>query len=333
MALLEIRDLNVRFRNQPPGRSAISDLSLSLPKGSTTAVLGESGSGKSLTAKAIMGLLPSSAEITSGSIVFDDREIVGAPEAVLRRLRGDAIGMVFQDALTALNPTTTVGNQIAEVHRIHERISRREARDRAVEALRAVRIPDAARRARDYPFQFSGGMRQRAMLAMAIARNPALLIADEPTTALDVTVQAQILELLQELSAERGMTVLLITHDVGVAAQIAQHAVVMYGGRVAEHGTIDEILNHPSHPYTSGLLGSVPGPQFRGRDLPTIHGAPPNLAALPSGCAFHTRCELATEVCRSAIPSVARFGPSHSSWCHHAKEDIHEVHSRQAQEA
>ncbi|WP_265443625.1 ABC transporter ATP-binding protein [Flexivirga meconopsidis] len=322
LPLLQIRDLHIRFQKDGAQLDAISDLSLDIERGSTTVVLGESGSGKSLTAKAVMGLLPPGAEVVSGSVRFDGRELVGLADRELRRLRGDAIAMIFQDALTALNPVTPIGNQIAEVHRIHERISKREAWSRAVASLDAVRIPDAARRAKDYPFQFSGGMRQRAMIAMAITRNPDLLIADEPTTALDVTVQAQILELLDDLRAERNLALLLITHDIGVAAQSADNAVVMYAGRLAERGTIGEILDEPAHPYTSGLLGSVPGPEHRGRDLPTIQGAPPSLDDLPGGCAFHPRCALATDVCRDRLPARTDFTTTHTTWCHHAEEAL-----------
>lgn len=327
MALLEIQDLNLRFHKRGEVRQALSSIDLRLEHGTTTVVLGESGSGKSLTAKAIMGLLPPGAETTSGSIKFDGQELVGASERSMQRLRGDAIAMVFQDAMTALNPVTPVGDQIAEVHRIHERVTKKVARTRAIEALDAVGIPDARRRAKDYPFQFSGGMRQRAMIAMAIARNPQLLIADEPTTALDVTVQAQILDLLEGLCTDRDMTLLLITHDIGVAAQVADHAVVMYAGQLAERGTVTDVLDDSSHPYTQGLLGSVPGPQFRGRDLPTIQGAPPSLDRMPSGCAFHPRCPLATEICTTRIPEATTLGDSHTSWCHHTQEarDEHRI--------
>lgn len=255
-SLLDVRNLRVDFGTGQRRTVAIDGLNLQMAPGSTLAVLGESGSGKSVTAKAIMGLLPAQARVSAEHITFAGTDLLALDAKAHRSVLGAQIAMVFQDALTSLNPVVPVGKQIAEMYRIHRRCDRREAQDRAVEMMRTVKIPDAARRSRDYPFQFSGGMRQRVMIAMALALEPQLIIADEPTTALDVTVQAQILDVLTELREQRGMALMLITHDLGVAAQVADNALVMYAGRAAEVATMDELLDRPAHPYTRGLLAT-----------------------------------------------------------------------------
>ncbi|HWU28185.1 MAG TPA: ABC transporter ATP-binding protein, partial [Microbacterium sp.] len=277
-ALLEVQNLSLEFRSQgAPPIAALQDVSFTLDRGETLAVLGESGSGKSITAKAIMGILPRPAShITGGRILFDGDDLLTLSAARLRKVQGARIAMVFQDALSALNPVQTVATQIAELYRVHRGMPKKQAHEAAVDMMRAVRIPDAANRANDYPFQFSGGMRQRIMIAMALALEPDILIADEPTTALDATVQAQILELLGEITQERRMALLMITHDLGVAGQLADRALVMYAGRVAESGPIGPMFDNPAHPYTKGLLGSIPNAAHRGGDLPTIQGLPPD---------------------------------------------------------
>ena len=303
--LLEVRHLGVEFRTRHGALPAIDDLSFSIAHGSTLAVLGESGSGKSVTAKAIMGILPTPpARVTHGEILLEGDDLLAMPRKEFRTVQGARIAMVFQDSLTSLNPVVPIAHQVAEPFRIHRGASRRDAMTAAVDMLRAVRIPDAANRAKDYPFQFSGGMRQRVMIAMALALDPQLLIADEPTTALDVTVQAQILDLLGTLQADRGMALMLITHDLGVAGQIAEQALVMYAGGLAEYAPMAELMDRPAHPYSRGLIGSIPGPRHKGHELPTIPGLPPQLDARPAGCSFSPRCEFATDLCRVEAPAV-----------------------------
>ncbi|WP_347350577.1 ABC transporter ATP-binding protein [Intrasporangium sp.] len=322
--LLEVRGLSVQFRSAEGPLTAIDDLSFTIGHGQALAVLGESGSGKSVTAKAIMGILPQpAAKVTAGQVLLEGEDLLALTPKRLRAVRGAKIAMVFQDALTSLNPVVPVGAQIAEMYRIHRGDNRRDAQAKAVEMMRAVRIPDARNRAADYPFQFSGGMRQRVMIAMALALDPQLLIADEPTTALDVTVQAQILDLLQELRSERGMALMLITHDLGVASQVADEALVMYAGSAVERAPMAELMQRPSHPYTLGLLSSVPGPEHRAKDLPTIPGLPPLLSNRPTGCSFHPRCSFATDLCRQTRPAVVAGLPGREVACHHWEEVAH----------
>ena len=327
-ALLEVQNLSLEFRGSRGAGPivALQDVSFSLDRGETLAVLGESGSGKSITAKAVMGILPKpAAQVTAGRILFEGADLLQLPAPKLRAVQGARIAMVFQDALSALNPVQTVSAQIAELYRVHRGLGRREAKERAIEMMRLVRIPDAAKRADDYPFQFSGGMRQRIMIAMALALDPDVLIADEPTTALDATVQAQILELLAEVTAERRMALMMITHDMGVAGQLADRALVMYAGRVAEHGPIDAVFDNPAHPYTRGLLGSIPGAAHRGQDLPTIPGLPPDIARRPPGCSFNPRCAYATAECASLEPALVAFADDRAAACHHREEVLADV--------
>ncbi|MFD1936570.1 MULTISPECIES: ABC transporter ATP-binding protein [Nonomuraea] len=309
--LLEVKGLGVAFR----GLRAVDNVGFRLDKGRTLGIVGESGSGKSVTSLAIMGL-HREAEV-SGEILFDGQQLVGAPPESLRRLRGRRMAMIFQDPLSSLHPHYTVGEQIAEAHRLHFGSSRRAARERAMEMLAEVGIASPKDRVGDYPHQFSGGMRQRVMIAMALACEPDLLIADEPTTALDVTVQAQILELIKKIQDDRGLAVVLITHDLGVVARVADEVLVMYGGRVAEQASADEIFDRSRHPYTRGLLDSLPRlDEDDDTPMRTIPGSPPSLLAPPSGCAFHPRCPQRMEVCERDLPLLTRTSPGHLAACH-----------------
>ena len=318
-ALLDVRGLTVEFRTRDGVARAADGVDLRVERGRTLAVIGESGCGKSVTAAAIMGIVAPPGQVTAGQIAFNGVDLVGLDDKARRALRGTQMAMVFQDAPSALNPVMQVGKQIAEMFRVHQGMSRKEAFARAVELMDSVRIPSAAARARDFPHQLSGGMRQRVMIAMAIALGPQLLIADEPTTALDVTVQAQILDLLAELKRELDMSVLLITHDLGVASQAADDVVVMYAGRVAERGPVDEVFAEPGHPYTRALLDSVPGRHAAG-ELPAIPGMPPQLTRMPPGCAFAPRCGFAQALCVAAVPQLREFGQGRDVACVRAAE-------------
>jgi len=322
--LLEVVDLRIEFRSGRETVYAVNGAGFSVEPGETAAILGESGSGKSVTASAVMRLLQCPpAVVTGGAIRFKGDDVLAMPLGQWRRRCGREIAMVFQDALAALNPVFTVGWQIAELFRAHGEHSGKAAEARAVELLARVGIPDPVNRARDYPHQFSGGMRQRVMIAMAIALGPDLLIADEPTTALDVTVQAQIMDLLQDLQREIGMAVVLITHDLGVVADVADHVAVMYAGRVVERGTVRDVLGRPAHPYTRALLDSVPQLQGNSSMLRPIVGSPPDMAAMPAGCAFHPRCRFATGECRSVPPPRVAVAPGRIAECHHAERVFH----------
>ncbi|AEW96329.1 MULTISPECIES: ABC transporter ATP-binding protein [Streptomycetaceae] len=323
--LLDVRDLHVEFRTRDGVAKAVNGVSYTVHAGETLAVLGESGSGKSVTAQAIMGILDSPpGRVTGGEILFRGTDLLtmGRPER--RRVRGDRMAMIFQDALSALNPVLTVGRQLAEMFTVHRGMSRKDALGKAVELMERVRIPAARQRAGDYPHQFSGGMRQRIMIAMAMALGPELIIADEPTTALDVTVQAQVMELLAELQRELRMGLILITHDLGVVADVADTIAVMYAGRIVEHAPVHEIYRRPAHPYTKGLLESIPRLDRKGRELYAIKGLPPSLLAVPSGCAFHPRCPLARPVCATDEPPLYQVGPGRGSACHFWKECLGE---------
>jgi oligopeptide transport system ATP-binding protein len=303
--LLEVQDLKLYFKVKAGYVHAVNGVSFSVKPGERVGVVGESGCGKSVTALSIMRLIPQPpGEYIGGSVLFEDEDLLSLPESQMRRIRGSKIGMIFQDPMTCLNPTMTVGAQIAEGLRIHLKVSKDEAMKRAISLLDQVGIPDAARRINSYPHQFSGGMRQRVMIAIALACNPKLLIADEPTTALDVTVQAQILELINGVCKEFGTAVILITHDLGVVAGMTDRVVVMYAGKVVETAPTDELFANPRHPYTLGLLDSVPRlDEQRTSMLRTIEGAPPDLVHPPAGCPFMPRCAFARAICRT-MPSL-----------------------------
>ncbi|MFC8713975.1 ABC transporter ATP-binding protein [Streptomyces sp. NPDC057197] len=319
--LLEVRDLHVEFRTRDGIAHAVNGVSYEVDAGRTLAVLGESGSGKSVTAQAIMGILDMPPGcITGGEILFQGRDLLKLPEEERRAVRGAKIAMIFQDALSSLNPVLTVGDQLAEMFTVHRGLSRRQARAKAVELMDRVRIPAAAQRVRDYPHQFSGGMRQRIMIAMALALEPDLIIADEPTTALDVTVQAQVMDLLAELRREFDMGLILITHDLGVVADVADEIAVMYAGRIVERAPVHELYKRPAHPYTRGLLESIPRLDQKGRELYAIKGLPPNLTRIPAGCAFHPRCPMARDVCRTDVPPLYEVDARRGSACHFWRE-------------
>ena len=315
-ALLEVRDLTVEFPAAGGAwLPAVRDLSLSLAPGETLGLVGESGCGKSVTALAILRLLPPQAR-ARGAILFEGRNLLELSEEEMRQVRGAGIAMVFQEPMTALNPVMRVGDQVAEAVLAHGKPAQAQAWQRAVEALRDVGLPDAERRARDYPFQLSGGMRQRVMIAMAIVNRPQLLIADEPTTALDVTIQAQILELLAELQRKLGLAMLFISHDLAVVSQVAGRVAVMYAGSMVETGSAQDVLTRALHPYTRGLLAAVPTLRTeRGRPLQAIEGTVPALGALPPGCAFEPRCGLRVPECARALPSLAQVAPGHWVRC------------------
>jgi peptide/nickel transport system ATP-binding protein len=317
MALLEVNHVSVQLPTQRGPAAAVRDVSFSLERGQTLGLIGESGCGKSITALALMGLLPDSA-VLSGSICFDRQELVGMSDAGLQRLRGDRIGMIFQEPMTALNPVHTIGHQGAEPLRLHRGVSAPAARQQAIGLLDRVGIADAARRIDAYPHQFSGGQRQRITIAMALACGPDLLIADEPTTALDVTVQGQILDLIGDLVRERGMALLLISHDLGVIAQNAERMLVMYGGTVLESGATQAVFANMAHPYTRGLFAARPKlGATRGERLNTIQGSVPELVDLPAGCPFFDRCPLATAGCALTRPVVSDLGQMHEASCWH----------------
>ncbi|HZY99925.1 MAG TPA: ABC transporter ATP-binding protein [Candidatus Baltobacteraceae bacterium] len=315
MSLLEVKNLRVTFRTEDGPVTAVNGLSLQLGAGETLGIVGESGSGKSVTALSIMRLLAKNAAVTADRIAFDGENLPEKSEAEMRKIRGHKIAMIFQDPMTSLNPVLTIGEQIAEAVRVHLGLSKHDARDRAVEMLEKVRIPSPAARLNDYPHQFSGGMRQRVMIAMALSCNPQLLIADEPTTALDVTIQAQVLELMNELQQETGAAIILITHDLGVVAEVCKNVLVMYGGNMVEYGTAEQIFGDPGMPYTQGLLASLPRlDDTEHRRLEPIKGQPPNLLNLPPGCAFAPRCIYRMAICDDPV-RLYDLGEGHVSRC------------------
>jgi peptide/nickel transport system ATP-binding protein len=328
--LLEIRDLSTGFITESGIVKAVDGVSLTIEKGQTVCVVGESGSGKSVTSLTVMRLSDyNGGQVLGGEILFHGEDLLKKSQDEMRKIRGRKIAMIFQEPMNALNPVFTVGDQIAEVVRLHEKVSKEAAWARAVEMLRMVGIPEPEIRARQYPHELSGGMCQRVVIAMALVCRPELVIADEPTTALDVTVQAQILDLLRDLQKELNTAILLITHDMGVAAEMADRIAVMYAGALVEEGTVEQIFSRPHHPYTIGLLQSIPGLEGeRGTELYTIRGSIPNLSRLPSGCRFHPRCPFATERCRQEAPPLRDLGDGRRSACWLAEE----VASGQAQE-
>jgi oligopeptide/dipeptide ABC transporter ATP-binding protein len=319
--LLEVDNLFIEFHTRDGVAKVINGVSYYLNPGETLAVLGESGSGKSVTAQAIMGILDMPpGKITGGRILYQGRDMLTMSAEERRRIRGDEISMVFQDALSSLNPVFTVGNQISETLRKRKGMSKADATKRAIELMEQVKIPAAKARVKDYPHQFSGGMRQRVMIAMALAMDPKVLIADEPTTALDVTVQAQIMDLLADLRRDLNMAMILITHDLGVVADVADRIAVMYAGRIVEHADVHALYKKPAHPYTEGLLDSIPRLDAKGTELATIKGLPPNLMRPPSGCTFHPRCKYAQQICVTTNPPLLDLGAGRTSACHFAKE-------------
>jgi oligopeptide/dipeptide ABC transporter ATP-binding protein len=327
--LLEVRDLAVEFRTRRGTVNAVNGINYTLDERETLAILGESGSGKSVSAQAIMGIIPSPPGfITSGEILFRGDDMLRMSKKERRGLRGQRIAMIFQDALSALNPVFTVGWQLAEPYRVHRGTSKSEARRYALELMERVKIPSAKERLGAYPHEFSGGMRQRVMIAMALALDPDIIIADEPTTALDVTVQAQVMQLLADLQDEMGMGLILITHDLGVVADVADRLCVMYAGKLVEKADVHELYRKPAHPYTEGLIASIPRADLKGQALNPIVGSPPDLTQLPSGCSFHPRCPYARERCTTDVPPLYEVtgeggGRDRLSACHYWEEVLH----------
>jgi peptide/nickel transport system ATP-binding protein len=323
--LLEVEGLKTYFFVRQGVVKAVEDLSFSLQSGEKLAIVGESGCGKSMTALSILRLVPDPpGRIVAGSVKLGGRNLLELPDAEMRKVRGNHISMIFQEPMTSLNPVLSIGHQISEALMLHQSVSRREALDKSIEMLQLVKIPEAARRAKEYPHQLSGGMRQRVMTAMALACNPQVLLADEPTTALDVTIQAQILDIILELQERLGTAVVLITHDLGVVAETAQRVIVMYGGRKVEEASVEEIFENPQHPYTQGLLAAVPhlasisGKEFKAGRLREIPGIVPALVNLPKGCTFAPRCAHASDVCRNEYPPYEIKRPGHMAACWHS---------------
>jgi peptide/nickel transport system ATP-binding protein len=315
LALLEVRDLKTTFRTEDGTVAAVNGLSFAVEPGSTLGIVGESGSGKSVTSLSIMRLLAQNGTIERGQILFKGENLLDKSDAEMRKIRGHDIAMIFQDPMTSLNPVLTVGEQIAEATRLHLGLSKKDALAKALDMLRLVRIPAAEKRLKDYPHQFSGGMRQRVMIAMALSCDPAVLIADEPTTALDVTIQAQIIELMNEMQSRLGSAIVLITHDLGVVAETCENVLVMYGGNMVEYGSARDIFENPKMPYTKGLLESLPRLDQAGDRLVPIDGQPPNLLRMPSGCAFAPRCRYRMPICDEPVP-LYDFGGGHVARCY-----------------
>ncbi len=320
MALLDVRNLSVEFKNRRGNLKALDDISLSIEAGEVLGIVGESGAGKSLTSAAVIGLLQAPGYVSAGQILFDGRRIDNLPAEEMNRLRGREIGAIFQDPLTALDPLYSIGQQLVETIQAHLDLNVDDARVRAVELLQETGIPGAAERFYAYPHQLSGGMRQRVVIALAIAANPKLIIADEPTTALDVSIQAQIMLLLKQLGARHGSAVMLVTHDMGVIAEVADRVVVMYAGRIVETGPTREVIHHPRHPYTIGLMNSIPKLSGTAERLQQIDGAMPRLGSIPSGCAFHPRCRQVHERCLRERPETFTAGLSKVA-CWSVKEE------------
>ena len=333
-ALLEVRDLRVEFDTYGGTVQAVRGVSFALEGGKTLAIVGESGCGKSVTVQSIMGLIPMPpGRITGGAARLDSHDILRDQKIAGKDIRGRLVGMIFQDPMTSLNPTMTIGDQIAETLQVHRRYSRRQAFARAIELIEMTRIPEAAKRARQYPFEFSGGMLQRSMIAMSLACEPAILIADEPTTALDVTIQAQILDLMRDLQRDNGMAIVLITHDLGVVARMADDVLVMYAGQVVERGGVDDVFYRSAHPYTLGLKAAMPTNRSDAEQVLTpIDGSPPDLFAPPAGCGYFARCPQAMRACEDNSPAAFELGDRHEAccWLHHpdCKRDLRAAHGR-----
>lgn len=318
--LLEVKNIVIGFRTEDGQLLAVRDVSFSLKKGETLCIVGESGCGKSITSLSVIGLLPSNGKIRSGDILYEGNPIHNLPAEEMRQIRGNKISMIFQEPMTALNPVLTIGFQIREPLRLHHKLSKREANKQGIELLKQVGIPYPEKRMNQYPHELSGGMRQRVMIAIALSCNPGLLIADEPTTALDVTIQAQILDLINDLKDKFNMGVMMITHDMGVVAEVADRVMVMYAGEKVEEGTVEEIFNNPKHPYTIGLLNSVPNVDDPDFELESIPGSLPSLNEQITGCRFQSRCKFVTDICRSKEPQVANISDTHKVSCWLEKE-------------
>ena len=325
MALLEVENLQTHFRTPDGVNRAVDGVSFHVDEGETLAIVGESGCGKSVTANSILRLVPEPPGRIAGKIRFQGTDLLKLSDRAMRDIRGNDISMIFQEPMTSLNPVLTVGRQLGETLRLHQGLDKRAAEGRAIEMLVLVGIPEPRRRVREYPHQMSGGMRQRVMIAMALACNPKLLIADEPTTALDVTIQAQILELMADLKRKVGAAIVLITHDLGVVAEVAERVMVMYAGRKVEEASVKQLFRSPRHPYTQGLLGAVPklGSSLTGTDtkLAEIPGQVPSLKERIAGCVFASRCALATEMCRQLAPALEAKAPGHVAACHYAARE------------
>ena len=315
MALLEVNDLHTSFYTPAGEVKAVNGVSFNLERGKVLGIVGESGSGKSVTAYSIMQILEKTGKIVSGSVKFDGQELVGIGEDGMKHIRGNKISIIFQDPMTSLNPTYTIGHQLMEAITLHTGRNKEQAWDRAVEMLRLVNVNEPEKRMKQYPFEFSGGMRQRVMIAMALACEPDILIADEPTTALDVTIQAQILELMQSLQKELGMAIIMITHDLGVVAQLCDEVIVMYAGSICEQGTADEIFYNPKHEYTKGLLRSIPTLESDGQKLQPITGTPIDLLNMPAGCPFAPRCDAAMKICLRQRCERMQINDDHQAAC------------------
>ena len=316
--LLELRRLAVSFASDHGTLQAVDGVDLSLSRGRTLGLVGESGCGKSVTSLAIMGLLPPETSIVEGEVHFEGRDLLSLPPRIMQDLRGARLAMIFQEPMTSLNPAYTIGNQIVEAVQRHQGLSATQARARAIEMLRLVRIPSPEKRIDDYPHKLSGGMRQRAMIAMALACGPQLLIADEPTTALDVTIQAQILHLMRGLRRDTGTAIILITHDLGVVAEMADEVAVMYAGQIVERAPVRELFARPEHPYTVGLLGSIPRLDEKREHLPSIEGRVPDMTRPSDGCRFAARCPFVEMACRTSAPPLVQVAPGHQSRCRRA---------------
>ena len=315
MALLEVKDLHTSFFTDAGEVKAVNGVTFQLDRGKVLGIVGESGSGKSVTAYSIMQILAGAGKIVSGSIVLDGMELVGADEKVMKHVRGNKVSIIFQDPMTSLNPTYTIGKQLMEAIMLHTKRNRKEAWDRAVEMLKLVNVNEPEKRMKQYPFEFSGGMRQRVMIAMALACEPDILIADEPTTALDVTIQAGILELMKDIQKELGMAIIMITHDLGVVAQLCDEVIVMYAGGICEKGSADEIFYNPCHEYTKGLMRSIPTADSSGERLEPISGTPIDLLNMPKGCPFAPRCDAAMKICIREKCDIMRINEEHEAAC------------------
>lgn len=311
---VEIKNLEVKFKTMDGVVDAVNGIDLAIERGKTLGLVGETGAGKTTTALSILRLVPNPpGEITGGTIHLEGKDLFSYSEKEMEHIRGDQVSMIFQDPMTSLNPVITVGDQIAEVIQLHEKIDQKKAMEKAKEMLEMVGIP--GNRASEYPHQFSGGMKQRVIIAMALVCNPHLLIADEPTTALDVTIQAQVLDLMQKLKEKYGTSMLMITHDLGIVAEVCDDVSIMYAGRIVEHGTLEDIFNHTSHPYTEGLFGSLPNIEDRTAELKPIPGLMPDPTNLPGGCTFHPRCKYCKELCKTRVPAVTRLSDTHIVSC------------------